>query len=294
MTPWRTADLTAEPGGPPLVFIDTVSWTREGPPRRSEIENKHQSESRVDAQPGDDGRVDVLEPTSDAVELLREARLDDLQVEGRVHRRCDREVVVHLHGVFLVEAEVEPLPQERDEIVAELGARPADPERVVRAAGHQSVAAEAHVVGIFDRVGVSVGGPEAEERPDPTGLVAPQVLVEVVVDGPGVVFAIQRLDRHKELREESLEDPPEYRAGICKPRKPADEEYAFDVRGILLERRTFLVVPGEPHQLMADQAERLDGDAALRRDQHAVLERFADVVVARRAARINDADREHS
>jgi hypothetical protein len=25
MTPWCTADLTAVPGGPPLVFIDTVS-----------------------------------------------------------------------------------------------------------------------------------------------------------------------------------------------------------------------------------------------------------------------------
>src|SRR5262245_34000861 len=27
MTPWSTADLTAVPGGPPLVFIDTVWWT---------------------------------------------------------------------------------------------------------------------------------------------------------------------------------------------------------------------------------------------------------------------------
>src|SRR5215813_15309299 len=98
------------------------------------------SESRVDAQAGHDGGVDVLEAAPRGIEHFLEAGLDDLEVEGCVERRGDRDVVVHLDGVFLVEAEGETLTKERHEVVAELRARPADPERVAWSARHHPLA----------------------------------------------------------------------------------------------------------------------------------------------------------
>src|SRR5262245_65697969 len=108
------------------------------------------SEPRVDAQSGDDGGVVVLQATRRGIERLLEAGLDDLEIEGRVQGRGDREVVVHLDRVLLVEAKSELLAEEGDEMVAELRARPAEPERVARARGDQACGAETRGGGVRD------------------------------------------------------------------------------------------------------------------------------------------------
>src|SRR5262249_52964358 len=121
---------------------------------------------------------------------LLERRADDLEVERGGEPPGDRGVVVHLDRVLLLEAEREPLPQERHEVAGELRAGPGDPEAVERTARDDAIAPDADGVGEPDRVGHAVRGAEPEEDPDALiGLTlgAPEILIEVVVDGPRVV-----------------------------------------------------------------------------------------------------------
>src|SRR6267142_1096367 len=192
-------------------------------------------ESDVEACSCHDRGVHIREPVA-RVECFLEARIDDLQVDRRVEPGRERGVVVHLDRVLVVETEVEPLAQERNEVAAEFGARPADAEVVVRTPGHHSVAADTHVVGVLDGVRVSVGGAEREEDPDPALGVAgrlPEILVEVVEDGPGVALAVRRLDGDEELGEELLEDTLQDRARIGKSRKLVEQGDLGDVGRVL-------------------------------------------------------------
>src|SRR5262245_38233913 len=196
----------------------------------------------------------------------------------------------------MVETETELLAEERGELVAEVDPRPADPERVTRTSRDCALAADAHVVGVLDRIGHAVGDAESEEDADSSRRIArraPDELVEVVVDGPGVVHGVDRLRRHEQLREEAREDSFQERSRVLESRKLARQEEPRQVRRVLLERHTLLVAPSEADELVAHEAERLDREAAFARDQHAVLERLGDVVVGRRAARIEYARRQH-
>ena len=49
-------------------------------------------------------------------------------------------IVIHLDRVLMAEAQPELLAQERDEVVTELRARPADPEVVARPPGPETLA----------------------------------------------------------------------------------------------------------------------------------------------------------
>ena len=82
------------------------------------------------------------------------------------------------------------------------------------------------------------------------------------------------------------------RPGVPQPGEPLGQEQPGEVRRVLLEREAILVAPHEAHELVADQAEGLDGDPALAADEYPVLEGLADVVVGRRAARVDDAEGE--
>ena len=141
----------------------------------------------------------------------------------------------------------------------------------------------------------AVGDAEPEERADAArgfALRAPEELVEVVVDGPCAVHAVGRLDRHEQLRKEPLQDPQEKRAGIAEPGELLRQQRPCQVGRILLQRQALLVAPGEADGLMADQPEGLDGHAAFPGQEDSVLECLADVVVRRRATRIDHAQGE--
>src|SRR5262245_52107912 len=70
-------------------------------------------------------------------------------------------------------------------------------------------------------------GAEPEEYPDALvrpALRAPDVLIEVVGDGPRVVHLRGRLRRNEQLREESLQHPPQDWTGIAQARKRVGQE----------------------------------------------------------------------
>src|SRR5262249_24366292 len=138
-----------------------------------------------------------------------------------------------------IEAEVEPPAQEREEIVAELGSCPADPEGVVRSARDHAVAAEADVVRVLDRVRVAVRGAEREEQSDPARRVAgrlPEILLEIVEDGPRGTILVQGPNGNEQVREEPLENLPEHGVGIAETRELFLKQEAVEVRRILDER----------------------------------------------------------
>ena len=146
----------------------------------------------------------------------------------------------------MTEAQTE-LPHERDEVVTELRARPADPEIVARAPGPDP-GADPDVVGVFDGVRHAVGGAEAEEHADPpvgraSGL---QVLVEVIVDAPRVTHLVERLGRDEQPREEALQEPRQDRARIGQAGKLLSRELPRQVGGILPSETRSLVAPPAP------------------------------------------------
>src|SRR5262249_50097357 len=125
------------------------------------------SEARVDAQPEHHCRVQVTDLRTRGIELPLKRLIDDLQVERRVEPGGDRSIVIQLDRILMAEAQTELLAQERDEVVTELRARPADPEIVARPPGPETLGADPDVVGIFDGVRHAVRGAEAEEDADP-------------------------------------------------------------------------------------------------------------------------------
>ena len=97
----------------------------------------------------------------------------------------------------------------------------------MRASRHHPLAANPHAVEYFDRVRVTVRSAEREEQPDPALRVTPRLpeeLIEAVVHGPGAILLVRGLDRDEQLREESLQDPREDRAGIAEPGEPLSQE----------------------------------------------------------------------
>ena len=141
------------------------------------------SEPDVHAHATHDRRVHTLQAVAIVAERLLQPGVDHLEVEAHPQPLGDRGVVEHLDRVLLVEAEVEPLAQERNELVAELGARPADPEVVVRTPRDYPVAPDSGRIAVLDRARIPVGGAEVEEHPDAALRVTgglPEVLVEAV------------------------------------------------------------------------------------------------------------------
>src|SRR5262245_44040534 len=107
--------------------------------------------------------------------------------------------------------------------------RPADPETVARTPGHGTLTADADVVGVLDGVRHAVRGAEAEEDADASirrALGAPQILVEVIVDGPRGVHGVERLDRDEQPRKEALDEPLENWSRIIQPGELVSEEQA--------------------------------------------------------------------
>src|SRR6185436_17215382 len=136
---------------------------------------------------------------------------------------------------------------------------------------------------------------EAEEHAHAlvrASLGAPQVLVEVVVNGPGAALRIRRLHGDEELRREALEQSAEDRPEILEPREAPGHQEAAEVGGILVEGETRLVAPEEAEVLVADEAEGLDLDPPFRSHRHPVLEGLGDVVLGAFAVGIDDGDGE--
>src|SRR5262245_21858279 len=191
------------------------SWKCSGPATPAKPTPFHAItlETRVDAESGDDRSAHVAQ-TSGGIERLLEAGLDDLQIDGGVEPACDRDVVVHLDRILALEAEVELLAEERHEVVAELHAGPADAEGVERPPRHHALAGDADVERVLDRIRDAVGHAEPEEDADAAARIvagAPEVLVEVVVDRPGILDTVDGLRGDQQPREEVREDPPEHR-----------------------------------------------------------------------------------
>src|SRR6058998_4379647 len=67
-------------------------------------------------------------------------RIDHLQVERGAQPPRQRGVVVQLDRILVIEAEVEPLAQELQEVGAEVGVRPADAEGIARPPRNHAVA----------------------------------------------------------------------------------------------------------------------------------------------------------
>jgi len=102
-----------------------------------QIADKHRraSEPDVRAQPAHDRGVHVHEPPPARVEGLVERGVHDLQIHAHVEPRGDDGVVVELDGILDVEADIELLAQEGDEVAAVLGAGPAEADVVLGPSG---------------------------------------------------------------------------------------------------------------------------------------------------------------
>src|SRR5262249_5566094 len=105
------------------------------PPMRS-LSAIRELEPGIHSQAADGGRTDRLQRSQLRLrprrEILRQPLIDHLEVKGDAQPRSESKIVVGFVHVLVVEAETEPIAQERNEVVTELGARPADPERVLR------------------------------------------------------------------------------------------------------------------------------------------------------------------
>src|SRR5215813_11929064 len=255
-----------------ILGLHRAGVLRESPvssdrPRRS-------LETHVHAKGAYHGRVHVLQAAVGA-QFLAECGFHDLEIDGEVEPRREHGVVVHLHRVLDVETEAEPLAQEGKELAAELSADPAHAHVVVGPAGHYTVGAHPHVVRVLDRIGIAVRDAEPEEEAHAlvrASLGTPQVLIEVVVHGPGAVFLVRRHYGDEKLREEVLEDSPQERSRILQAREPLRHEEACQVGRILVEREALLVAPDEAEILVPHQAEGLDGNPALGVYKYSVLE----------------------
>src|SRR5262249_61630300 len=93
----------------------------------------------------------------------------------------------------------------------------------------------------------------------------------------------------EQLWEKAFDDPPKHRRRVVEPIEFQLQESPRNVGGILLERDAALVAPSEPDELMPHEAEWLDGDPAFGAHQYAIAKCFAEVVVRRRSARVEQA-----
>ena len=112
---------------------------------------------------------------------------------------CDRDVVIHLDRVLVLQAEIEPLTQKRHEIATELGPCQADPKTVVGVARHHTFAAYPGDEGVFDGIWISVGGTKPEEQTHAMLRVVvglPEILVEGIGKSPAAAGAIGGLRGH--------------------------------------------------------------------------------------------------
>src|SRR5499425_3556637 len=251
-------------------------------------------EAHVHAKGAHYGRVHVLEAVIGA-QFLVECGFHDLAIDGKVEPWREHGVVIDLHRVLDVEAEAEVPAQEGKELAAELSAGPAHAHVVVGPARHHAVGAQPHVVRVLDWIGVAVGDAEPEEEAHalvraPLG--TPQVLIEVVVHGPGAAYLVRRHHGDEKLREEVLEESPQERSGILEAREPLRQEEACQVGRILVEGEPLLVAPDEAEILMPHQPEWLDGNPTLGVYKYSVLEGLGDVVLGTFVIWIDDRDGE--
>src|SRR5262249_40550286 len=151
--------------------------------------------------------------------------------------------------------------QERNQVVAQLHAGPADTELIVRAARHHALATDADVVVVLDRVRIAIGDAESEEGPDPSRRVAlgtPDELVEVVIDVPRVALGVEGRAGRERGGKAAREDRAQKRPGISEPGDLLGEERVEEVAWILNQRRALLVAPRDPARLMAQEPEGFD------------------------------------
>jgi hypothetical protein len=171
--------------------------------------------------------VDIRESWPRGVELLFQRRIDDLQVSRCAEPRCDREVVVHLERVLVVETEVETLAQESNKSVAELGSCNAHAEAVLRAARHDSLAAAPRRKASLMGFGFPSETPTEKNTPMPclaSSAGCQRLLIEGIVDRPAAALLVRRLDGNDQTRKESREDLLQDRAGIPQPRESILQE----------------------------------------------------------------------
>src|SRR5947207_3989861 len=125
--------------------------------------------------------------------------VDDLKVGRDVEPMCDRDVVIHLDRVLVLQAEIEPLTQKRHEIATELGASEANAEAIVGVARHHTFAAYPGDEGVFDGIWVSIGGTKPEEQTHAVLWVVvrlPEILIEGIRKSQAAARAIDGSPRH--------------------------------------------------------------------------------------------------
>src|SRR4051794_8422387 len=177
-------------------------------PRLPECGQSLPLESDANTTAENDRGIDHRELTG-GVEGSLDPGVDDLQIESRVEPGRECKIVIRLKGVLALQTEVEPLPEKRKKLVAELVPCSADPERVVGPTRHDAVAADPAEERVLDGVRVSVGGAEPEEDPDAMMRVAvrlPQVLVEGIAHRPAAAALVRRLGRDRKVWKEPREN----------------------------------------------------------------------------------------
>jgi hypothetical protein len=171
--------------------------------------------SGTNADSSDGGSVDIYECRSRRTECLLLRRIDHLQIS-----RCAQPTgsqgcstsPTHPGG----RDEVQILAQEGNESTAELGSCDTHAETVLRAARHDSFATDPRKKSKRNGVRVAVGSRDREEHADAMlGVVGtlPEVLIEVITDGPAAALMVGRLGR-REIRKQLREDLLEARPGI--------------------------------------------------------------------------------
>ena len=149
----------------------------------------------------------------------------------------DRDVVVHLHRVLVLQTEIEPLPQKRKKSAADLCPREGNAKGVVRTARHHPLAAQPGEKRIFDRVRVPVGDAKREEDPDSVLRVAvglQNILIEGIGRRPAAALAVGGLRGNEQLREGLRENALRDRSGIAQAWKPLLQQCRGKVGGIPL------------------------------------------------------------
>jgi hypothetical protein len=123
-------------------------------------------EADAKASAGNDGGVDARELT-ELVQDSFKGGIDDLKVGGHVEPLRDRDVVVHLDRVLVLQTEIELLPQKRQERVAELSACEGKAEAVVRTPRDDALTADPAEKEYSIGLGFPSEAPNPKKRPIP-------------------------------------------------------------------------------------------------------------------------------
>jgi hypothetical protein len=123
--------------------------------------------THTEADPGNDGGVDIHEACTRWVGRPLEPGIDNLQISRCAEPACDRQIVVRLERVFVLESEIQALAQQGNESAAELGPLKRYAERVVRAARSRTLATQPCEEGVLDWVRVGIRSVRREEHADP-------------------------------------------------------------------------------------------------------------------------------